>query len=268
MRILYVFPHPDDESFGPAAVIHSQVSTGHEVYLLTLTRGGATQERLKLGLTVDEMGAVRFREMQAVERVLGLSGMKVLDYPDSGLKELDPRILEREVRNHIEKTRPRIVVTHPVHGVSGFHDHLVAHAVVKRVYAGMKDTRGDFLKRLAFVTLPDSGDPTWGADGLPRLKLTEESLIDCVINLRQEDIEAMKKALDCYASYKDVIDKVGVVQRIGARVYFEFYSEDFSPPLSNLTDQPCSLERILCLLVREGDLRWCLLKGDVCQRQS
>jgi hypothetical protein len=40
MKILYIFPHPGDESFDPAGAIHSQVIAGHEVDLLTLTRGG------------------------------------------------------------------------------------------------------------------------------------------------------------------------------------------------------------------------------------
>lgn len=237
MKLLYVFPHPDDESFGPAAVIHSQVKTGHQVFLLTLTRGGATRERHKLGMTVEQMGEVRYKEMLDVERLLGLSGMTVLDYPDGALKELDPRVLEREVEAHIEKVNPEIVVTHPVHGVSGFHDHLVAHAVVKRVHVKMVEAGASSLKRLAFVTLPDSGAPTWMSDGWPRLKLTEEELIDCVVSLEDGDIEAMKGALACYASYRDVIEKSGVVEKIGRRVYFEIYGEEFSPPLKDLTDK-------------------------------
>jgi len=34
-KVLYIYPHPDDEAFGPAAVIYEQVREGHEVYLLT-----------------------------------------------------------------------------------------------------------------------------------------------------------------------------------------------------------------------------------------
>ncbi|MFC1490653.1 PIG-L deacetylase family protein, partial [Candidatus Latescibacterota bacterium] len=111
MKILYIFPHPDDESFGPAAAIHSQVKNGHRVFLLTLTKGGATKQRHKLGLSIEEMGDIRFLEMLEVEKVLGLSGMTVLDFPDSGLKELDPRIIEKAVREHIEELKPDIVVT-------------------------------------------------------------------------------------------------------------------------------------------------------------
>ncbi len=31
MKILYIYPHPDDESFGPAHVMHKQIRDGHEV---------------------------------------------------------------------------------------------------------------------------------------------------------------------------------------------------------------------------------------------
>jgi hypothetical protein len=34
LRILYVFPHPDDESFGPARAMAAQKRQGHAVYLL------------------------------------------------------------------------------------------------------------------------------------------------------------------------------------------------------------------------------------------
>ena len=67
---------------------------------------------------MEEMGEVRYREMLEVEKVLKLSGMKVLDFPDSGLKELDSRILEQAVQKHIEEIMPSIVVTYPIHGVN------------------------------------------------------------------------------------------------------------------------------------------------------
>ena len=63
MKVLYVLAHPDDESFVPAAAISKQRRQGHEVYLLTLTRGGATRQRFKYGYSVAEMGEVRYREM-------------------------------------------------------------------------------------------------------------------------------------------------------------------------------------------------------------
>ena len=58
MRILYIFPHPDDESFGPARAMAAQRRQGHGVYLLTLTRGEATKVRHTFGWTLDQMGDV------------------------------------------------------------------------------------------------------------------------------------------------------------------------------------------------------------------
>jgi N-acetylglucosamine malate deacetylase 2 len=238
LKILYIFPHPDDESFGPAAAMHAQLKQGHEVYLLTLTKGGATQQRFKLGVSVEEMGEIRYKEMQEVRAVLGLTGMTVLDFPDSRLKELDPRVLEKTIKNHIENIQPEIVITYPVHGISGFHDHLITHAVVKQVFLEMKDSGADYLRRLAFFTIPDSGEPSM-MNGKFRLKHTEKELIDCIYLLQQDNIESMKKALSCYETYKATIEATGVIKQIGDRVYFEIFMENHKPELKDITENLC-----------------------------
>ncbi|MFZ1731020.1 MAG: PIG-L family deacetylase [Bacteroidota bacterium] len=233
MRILYIFPHPDDESFGPAAVMHQQLQAGHEVFLLTLTQGGATKERHRLGISVEEMGAVRYREMLAVEKVLGLTGMQVWDYPDSGLKNMDPRILENAAEAHITALKPDVIVTYAVHGISGFHDHLVAHAVVKRLYLDMRDRGHSYLKRLALLTIPDSGEPVFSPNGF-RLKHSTEDEIDCVVRLRQEDRDMMAACLRCYETYQATIDASGVIKKVGDAVHFEFYGEQHQPPVGDI----------------------------------
>lgn len=235
MKILYIFPHPDDESFGPAGAIFQQIENGHEVHLLTLTRGGATNVRLKLNLTIEEMGDVRYTEMLKVKEVLRLASMTVLNFPDSGLKELDPRELESAVAEHIRSIRPEIVVTYPVHGGSGFHDHLVTYAVVKRTYLELIGKGESYLKRLAFFTMPDSNKPSIQSDGWPRLKLSEPALIDCIVSLRDADIQKMKDALHCYDSYQEMVTKIGVVDKIGRSVHFEIAFENHEPPLDDLT---------------------------------
>ena len=152
MKILYVFPHPDDESFGPAPAISAQIRQGHEVYLLTLTKGEATKQRHRLGVTKEEMGEIRYKEMKCVEKVLNLNGMTVLDLPDSGLKEMNPIKIENIVKSHIHGLKPDVLVTYAVHGVSGFEDHLVSHAVIKRVYCSLKGEGYSYPRRLAFFT--------------------------------------------------------------------------------------------------------------------
>ncbi|WP_017731223.1 PIG-L deacetylase family protein [Nafulsella turpanensis] len=234
MKYLYIFPHPDDESFGPAAAMHQQLEQGHEVHLLTLTKGGATKQRHRLGLSIEEMGEVRYQEMLAVEESLGLSSMAVLDFPDSGLAELDPRQIEEAVHAYIEEIKPDILVSYPVHGISGFHDHLVMHAVAKRVFLQMKDEGAAYPKRLAFFTLPDSGAPSM-QNGEFRMKLSAPELIDCIVPLRPEDQQAMVNSLKCYETYKDTIEATGVVEQIGDKVHFEIFNEVFEPPIHDLS---------------------------------
>lgn len=234
MRILYIFPHPDDESFGPAPVMKQQLEQGHEVYLLTLTRGGATRVRLQLGFTVEQMGDVRYKEMQQVQAVLGLSGMRVLDLPDSKLQEMDPRDIEQVVTEHIRKIKPQIIVSYPVHGVSGFHDHLVTHAVVKRAFEELKSKGATYLKRLAFVTVPNKAEQV-NIQGHFIIKNSDPSLIDCEIPLNEKDIEVLKQSLACYETYRETIEQSGITKMVGDRLYFEIYQEDHKPVLSDLT---------------------------------
>lgn len=230
MKILYIYPHPDDESFGPAQVMSKQRRAGHEVYLLTLTRGGATRQRHKYNYSVEQMGEVRLREMQNVAKVLDLTDLTVLDLPDSGLKEMDPRDIEKVVMEHIEKIRPQVVMSYAVHGISGFHDHLVAHAVVKRAYVELKP-RCSWLKRLAFVTIPEEAAKESTYFHLNGSKPEE---IDCVVEVDPVDIERCHRALDCYATFQETIEKTGIRDKIGSQAVFEIYQENFDPPISDL----------------------------------
>ena len=232
MRILYVFAHPDDESFGPARVISKQRRQGHEVYLLTLTQGGATRLRHKFGYSVDEMGEVRSKEMLDVAKTLDLAGMTVLDLPDSGLKEVDPREIEAVVAERIEAIQPQVVVTYAVHGISGFFDHLVNHAVVKRVFVELRE-RVSYLKRLAFFTVTEKEATEFDFFHLTSSKPQD---IDAVLTVDEVDIEANYRALDCYVTYGETIEQSGIKQLITSQPVFEIYQEAHDPPLESLFD--------------------------------
>ncbi len=227
MRILYIFPHPDDESYGPTKAMALQQRQGHEVYLLTLTKGEATKMRQKLGLSLHEMGETRYREMLDVEKVLKLSGMRVLDLPDSGLKELNPPIIEDAVREEILRVRPHVVVTYPVHGISGFHDHLVGHAAVKRVFTQLKPQFAE-LQRLAFYTIVDI--PEW----FPwHVNLTKMEDVDCAFLASDEDMERFHQCLDCYVTYQDVVKETRF-HEMDNRGCFEILQENHKPPRGDL----------------------------------
>lgn len=233
MKILYVFPHPDDESFGPAPAIAAQRRQGHEVYLFTLTKGEATKQRFRLGVNKQEMGEIRYKEMQCVEKVLDLNGMTVFDLPDSGLKEMDPADIEEVIRRQIEKIQPDVLVTYAVHGISGFEDHLVSHAVVKSVYCDMRREGEEYPRRLAFFTHFSEEE----GDGKFNLSSSKQEDIDCWVEANDEDYQKFLDALDCYETYQQVIEESNVKSEVGNRVPFEIFQENFDPPLSDLGDQ-------------------------------
>ncbi|TVR16768.1 MAG: PIG-L family deacetylase [Balneolaceae bacterium] len=234
MRILYIFPHPDDESFGPAPAIAAQLRQGFEVHLLTLTKGEATKQRFKLGLNKEQMGEVRFKEMKCVEKTLGLTGIKVTDLPDGELKNINPIDIEKVVANHIYEIKPAILITYAVHGISGFHDHLVTHAVVKRVFCELKDRKdAEFLKRLALYTRSGEVDNS----GKFRLEASTDAEIKYTEHCSEADMEKFQRSLDCYETYKEIIEKSRVREIVTSEVPFEIFGEDIESPLTNIADQ-------------------------------
>jgi len=230
LKVLYIFPHPDDESFGPGLAMAAQRRQGHDVHLLTLTRGGATKLRHKLGYTVEEMGRVRAQEMHRMAEVLSLSGMTILDLPDGGLKEMIPWEIEKVVESEIALVRPEVVVTYAVHGISGFHDHLVGHAAVKRVFCKMQESDGA-PSRLALFTLSEVAA---ARSTHFHLNGSRDEDIDCIVRVDEQDRDKCMRALDCYETYLETIDRSGIRDLIGYEVFYEFFREDYTPPASDL----------------------------------
>ncbi len=231
--LLYVFPHPDDECFGPAPALARQRRAGHEVHLLTLTRGEATAQRERLGLSKAEMAETRYTEMQDVAEALDLTSLAVREYADGELAECNPLTLEDEIAIHIHETQPDVVVTYPVHGISGHPDHLVTHAVVKRVACALRADGAAHPQRLAFFTLPPPADD---ADRPGHLQHSPEALIDCVESVSDADMATAREALYCYETYRPVIDEHQPLRSVGTRIRFEIFGETHDPPLPSLTD--------------------------------
>lgn len=231
--ILYVFPHPDDECFGPAPALAQQRAQGHEVHLLTLTRGEATSQRERLGYSKEKMAETRYQEMQDVADALDLSSLTVLEYADGQLAERNPLVLEEEVAPRIRKFDPDILVTYPVHGISGHPDHLVTHAIVKRVFCALRTDGATSPRRLAFFTLPP---PSESADRPAHLRHSPEALIDCVVEPNASEMETARTALHSYVTYKPVIEEHRPLNSVKEGVAFEIFGEAFDPPITTLTE--------------------------------
>ena len=228
MRFLYVFPHPDDEAFGPSIAMSQQIRQGHEIALLTLTKGGATKERHLFGYSVNEMGDIRYQELKASAKVIGISELRVCDYPDGGLKHLDPRALESELAGMITDWQPQILISYAVHGISGHPDHLVCHAVTRQVFLSARE-KNTSLRRLAFYTSPPP------VAGQKKRYFSTNEEIDCVLTESDADRQVFDKALNCYSTYQERIKRSGIRRAKQKKIHFEIFGESFDPWLDDLS---------------------------------
>lgn len=128
-RLLAVFAHPDDESFGVGGTLAKYASEGVDVFLLTATRGEGGKYR---GLPVHDprhpgapaLAALRERELSAAASVLGLREVTLLDYHDRSLDQADPREVIGRIAAHVRRVRPDVVLTFGSDGVYGHPDHV------------------------------------------------------------------------------------------------------------------------------------------------
>ncbi|MEM8559870.1 MAG: PIG-L family deacetylase [Bacteroidota bacterium] len=230
VTLLYVFPHPDDESFCPGPAIARQAREGHAVHLLTLTQGGATTQRHAYGYTVEEMGAIRARETRDAAATLGCTSATVLDFPDGGLANLDPRDLEAAVRAALDRVQPDVLVTYAAHGNSGHLDHLVTHAVVKRVFCERREDGGR-PRRLALFTLIDDEiiRPPSHLRGSPR----ED--IGAIVTFTDADRRRGEDALRCYETFQAVVAQHDPLKQVANGVPFALFQEEPDVVLDDLT---------------------------------
>ncbi|HEY4691471.1 MAG TPA: PIG-L family deacetylase [Anaerolineae bacterium] len=144
-RLLFVFPHPDDESFGPGGTIARYAREGAAVHYACATRGEAgsvAPERLTPfeHLPADQrLGALREGELRCAAGHLGLTGLHVLGYRDSGMPgsadnrdprafvNADPDRVTGELVRLVREIRPQVVVTFDPFGGYGHPDHIFAH---------------------------------------------------------------------------------------------------------------------------------------------
>ena len=227
MTFLYVFPHPADACFGPAPAIARQVREGHDVSLLTLTKGGATTVRHDLGKSVDAMGAIREAELRAACEVLGVE-VSVLDFPDGGLAGLDPREIETVVLRKIQAVQPDVLVTYAPFGTSGHPDHLTAHAVVKWAYCRAGEALAARApKRLALFSLVEE-HMAGAQDHLRGVPLGD---VGALVRFEDQDLETARRALACYETDAEGIAQHDPLRLVTEGVGFVLFDETHAEPL-------------------------------------
>ncbi|NJK78968.1 MAG: GlcNAc-PI de-N-acetylase [Chloroflexaceae bacterium] len=171
-RLLAVFAHPDDESFGPGGTLALYSWAGAAVYLVCTTGGEAGVIDDDILERYGSAVAARTAELQCAAARLGLAGLELLGYRDSGMAgaadNQHPQALYNapldEVTGRIMHTmravRPHVVITFDPIGGYRHPDHIVTQQATVRAFyaAGDPDIPDDLPpykpQKLYFVVFP------------------------------------------------------------------------------------------------------------------
>lgn len=123
MKALFIFAHPDDETFGTGGTIARLVKEGIEVSVITATSGQAGMTGKYGDIAPDELGKIRQKEQAEAAKILGVSKTRYLGLMDGQLYKYKVRELADILLPLIKEENPDIVVTFEKHGASNHPDH-------------------------------------------------------------------------------------------------------------------------------------------------
>jgi LmbE family N-acetylglucosaminyl deacetylase len=139
--LLFVFAHPDDESFSGAGTAMKYSDEGASVVLVTATRG----ERGKAGeppvCTPDELPATRERELRTAARIIGVNEFHLLEYHDRELAEAPVEEIRPALVSLIRRLRPSVVLTFDANGFNLHPDHIAISRFTSDAVAAAGDGR-------------------------------------------------------------------------------------------------------------------------------
>jgi len=224
-RLLAVFPHPDDESYGCAGTLKRLAADPDAAAVLfCLTRGEASEMGPVRGLSPDEVGDLRTRRMNEVGRILALDGLILGGLPDGRLARCALDAVAAAIDEVLQAFEPQVVIAHDPRGVNAHADHIATHWALRHALLGKQ-------VRLAMLAYPAS----LAEEIKPRLLFpTPEDEIDAVLHLTEDETEAKERCLRIHEALVTMRDPAGTLLRRPPVERYDFLGEERSPPVSDL----------------------------------
>jgi N-acetylglucosamine malate deacetylase 2 len=140
-RLLFIYAHPDDESFAVAGVARMYADRGAEIALVTATRGDAGRAGEPPLCAREDLPARREAELLAAAKILGIGHVTVLDYADKHLAEAPTNAIRRQLVEAIRRHRPEVIVTFDPDGANLHPDHVAISRFAIDAAAAAADAR-------------------------------------------------------------------------------------------------------------------------------
>lgn len=127
LKLMAIFAHPDDEAFGMGGTLAKYAAEGHEVYLITATRGEAGEIAEMDMATKANLPDVREQELRCACQVYGMKPPRFLNYQDGKLTTVHQGQAVGKLVRALRKIRPHVVATFGPEGIYGHYDHIAVH---------------------------------------------------------------------------------------------------------------------------------------------
>ncbi|GED51365.1 PIG-L family deacetylase [Brevibacillus borstelensis] len=189
-RWMFVFPHPDDESFACAGTLARCRDAGHETCLVCVTSGCKGRPGPFPINCREELARHREQELARAADVLGIGKLELLRYPDGGLSAVEPEELAERICQLIVDWKPNVIVTFPPDGVTGHPDHIAAsNATVAAVERAEQQLQNGEYPSLYFVSIPHYYDHCPDKGPRPAVPITGK--VDITL-YREQKAEALR----------------------------------------------------------------------------
>lgn len=199
MKFLFVFAHPDDETFSSGGTI-AKLSKKHKVILITATKGEAGEPGNPPITTRDKLGIVREKELRDAAKVLGIKRIHFLGYIDGKLRYARNKKLENKILSIFKVEKPDTIITFEKGGGSNHPDHKTISKATTKVFSEYKNLANKHV-RLYHSAMPRSFIKKFAQKGLGynafgKIKGVKDADITTIIDITdtlQTKIKALKK---------------------------------------------------------------------------
>ena len=126
--ILVVAAHPDDEVLGCGGSIAKWTASGNIVHILIMAEGATSRSSIRDREVKSEELSLLEKSANSAGKILGVTSVKLLDFPDNRMDSLDRLDIIKAIEEEIKRLKPHTVVTHHCGDVN--IDHRITHEAV------------------------------------------------------------------------------------------------------------------------------------------
>lgn len=231
MKFIFVFAHPDDETFSSGGTITKLTKNKHKVNLITATKGEAGEPGNPPITTREKLGEVREKELRRAAKILGILNIFFLGLIDGKVRYTRAKKLQSKILSILKKEKPDIIITFDKNGGSNHPDH---KAVSKATTIIFKSYKNDAKKhvRLYHTAMPRSFIKKFEEKGIDykafgKVKGVKDSEITTVVNIEKTldlKIKAIKEHKTQHQDWERWLKRTDVVDL--KKEYFKLIDEN------------------------------------------